>query len=308
MALWTNIQRVSRAGFIGFLRNGFVSFTTVLIMAIVLFVIGSLITAGAALDATLVQLQEKVDINVYFLTDAPENEILAMRDIVAELPEVASVEYISREEALEAFRERHRDDQLTLQALEELDDNPLGASLAIRAKETSQYEGIANFLENETAVGGGAQIIEKVNYFQNRAAINKLSSIIDASERFGFFVTLFLVAVSAFIVFNTIRLAIYTNREEIGVMQLVGASDWYVQGPFIVEGALYGFAGGVLALLALYPVALWIGPASQTFLGSFNVLSYYGNNVGMLFFVLVGTGVVLGVFSSFFAVRRYLNL
>lgn len=308
MALWTNIQRVSRAGFVGFLRNGFVSFTTVLIMAIVLFVVGSLITAGAALDATLVQLQQKVDINVYFLTDAPEDDILTLRDIVAELPEVASVEYISREEALAAFRERHRDDQLTLQALEELDDNPLGASLAIRAKETSQYEGIANFLENVTTSGSGMQIIEKVNYFQNKTAIDKLSSIIDAAERFGFFVTIFLIAVSAFIVFNTIRLAIYTNREEIGVMQLVGASDWYVQGPFIVEGALYGFAGGLVALLTLYPVALWIGPASQTFLGSFNVLTYYGNNVGTLFFVLVGTGVVLGAFSSFFAVRRYLKL
>ena len=152
------------------------------------------------------------------------------------------------------------------------------------------------------------QIIEKVNYLQNKTAIDKLSSIIDAAERFGFFVTIFLIAVSAFIVFNTIRLAIYTNREEIGVMQLVGASDWYVQGPFIVEGALYGFAGGLVALLTLYPVALWIGPASQTFLGSFNVLTYYGNNVGTLFFVLVGTGVVLGAFSSFFAVRRYLKL
>lgn len=308
MAFWTNIKRVSRAGLIGFLRNGFVSLTTVLIMAIVLFVMGALMIGGAALDSTLAQLQEKVDINVYFLTDAPEEGILALRDVVSELPEVATVTYISREEALAQFRERHKDDQLTLQALDELAENPLGASLAIHAKETSQYEGIAKFLENETTVGSGAQIIEKVNYFQNKAAINKLSSIIDASEKFGLIVTVFLILVSALIVFNTIRLAIFTTKDEIGVMQLVGASDWYVQGPFIIEGSLYGFAGALLALLTLYPVSLSLGPASQAFLGSFNVLSYYGNNFGWLFFVLVSTGILLGAFSSFIAVRRYLRL
>lgn len=308
MALWTNIKRVSRAGFVGFLRNGFVSLATVLIMSITLFVIGSIMTMGAALDATLVQLQDKVDINVYFLTDAPESEILALRDSVSELPEVATVTYVTRDEALQRFRERHKDDQLTLQALDELDENPLGASLAIRAKETSQYEGIANFLENETAVGAGTQIIEKINYFQNKAAIDKLTDIINASERFGLIVTIFLIAASLLIVFNTIRLAIYTTKDEISVMQLVGASDWYVQGPFVIEGALYGFVAGILSLLAMYPVAAWLGPASQAFLGSFNVLSYYGNNIGWLFFVLVGTGVVLGALSSFIAVRRYLHM
>ncbi|MBL4644500.1 MAG: ABC transporter permease [Candidatus Pacebacteria bacterium] len=308
MSFSTNIKRISRAGLIGFLRNGFVSFATVLIMAIMLFVIGALMMAGAALDATLSQLQDKVDINVYFLTDAPEPEILALRDLVSELPEVATVTYVTREEALENFRERHKDDRLTLQALEELDENPLGASLSVRAKETSQYEGIAKFLDNETVLGGEIQIIEKINYFQNRAAIEKLTDIIRAAESFGLVTTIFLIFASVLIVFNTIRLAIYTTKEEIDVMQLVGASDWYVQGPFVIEGALYGFSAGLLALLSLYPIAIWLGPASQAFLGSFNVLPYYGNNIGWLFFVLVGTGILLGAFSSFIAVRRYLHL
>jgi len=264
--------------------------------------------AGAALDATLVQLQNKVDINVYFLTDAPESEMLELRDLVAELPEVAEATYVTREEALENFRERHKDDQLTLQALDELDENPLGASLSIRAKETSQYEGIANFLDNETTVGSGNQIIEKINYFQNKAAIEKLTDIIAGSEKLGFFVTIFLIFASVLIVFNTIRLAIFTTKDEIDVMQLVGASDWYIQGPFVIEGALYGFAAGLFSLLSLYPIAVWLGPKSQAFLGSFNVLSYYANSIGWLFFVLVGTGVFLGAFSSFMAVRRYLHL
>jgi len=308
MAVWTNIKRVSRAGFIGFLRNGFVSIATVLIIAIMLFVIGSIMIAGAALNSTLTQLQQKVDINVSFVTDAPEAKILTLRDSLLALPEVSSVKYVTREDALSNFRKRHKDDQLTLQALDELDSNPLGASLAVRAKETSQYEGIAKFLNGETAVGNGTSIIEKINYFQNKAAIQKLTDIINASQRLGFFVTIFLIFASVLIVFNTIRLAIYTTKEEIDVMQLVGASDWYVQGPFVIEGALYGFVAGLLSLLSLYPLAIWLGPPSQAFLGSFNVLSYFVNNIGWLFFVLVGTGIILGGLSSFIAVRRYLRL
>jgi cell division transport system permease protein len=278
-------------------------------MTITLFVIGAIFMTGGALDSVLVQLQEKVDINVYFLTDAPEEDVLSLRDAVKEIPEVASVEYVSREEALERFRERHKDDQLTLQALDELEDNPLGASLAIRAKETSQYEGIANFLESETAVSKGDQsIIEKVNYFQNKAAIDKLADIIHASERMGLIASIFLIIASILIVFNTVRLAIYTARDEISVMQLVGASDWYVQGPFVVEGALYGFAAGILSVAALYPLAAWLGPASEEFLGNFNTLSYYASHFGFLFLTLVGIGIALGAISSFLAVRRYLHM
>ncbi|MDP2650006.1 MAG: permease-like cell division protein FtsX [bacterium] len=309
MSFWVNFKRISKSGFIGFLRNGFVSLATVLIMAITLFVIGSILMMNAALGSVLAQLQEKVDINVYFLTDASESEILALRDSIRELPEVASVEYVSRDEALARFRERHKDDQLTLQALDELDDNPLGASIAIRAKETSQYEGIAKFLESESAVSkGGNSIIEKVNYFQNKAAIDKLTDIISAAERAGLIAAVFLAIASVLIVFNTIRLAIYTARDEISVMQLVGASDWYVQGPFVVEGALYGFAAGIFALATLYPVAVWLGPSSEAFLGTFSTLSYYAGNFGFLFFTLVGLGIVLGALSSFLAVRRYLRI
>ena len=308
MAFWTNVKRISRTGFLGFLRNGFVSIATVLIMTITLFVIGSIVVTGAALEEVLTQLENKVDINVYFLTSAPETEILALRDAIVELPEVAAVEYISRDEALAQFRERHQNDQLTLQALEELEENPLGASLAIRAQETSQYERIATVLEEETSVGSGDPIIEKVNFFQNRAAIDRLTDIITTSERLGVATTIFLILASVLIVFNTIRLAIYTTKDEINVMQLVGASDSYVQGPFIIEGGLYGFVAGLIALFALYPIALWIGPASEAFFGTFNVLSYYTSHFGYLFALLVGTGIVLGAFSSFLAVRRYLNV
>lgn len=304
---WTRIKRVVRGGFVGFLRNGFVSLSTILVMGIMLFVVGTLMLTNAALTSTLSELQNKVDINVYFLTSAPIKSVISLRDSVAALPEVASVEYITRAQALAKFQKRHKNDQLSLQALDELGSNPFGASLSIKAKQTSQYGSIAKFLQSQSSLGGKPQIIENINYLQNKVAIDKLSSIIVAAHNFGIIATLFLIFASILVVFNTIRLAIFTTKEEIGIMQLVGASDWYIQGPFIVEGALYGFVGGLIALAFLYPISFILGPPSQAFLGVFNVFSYYINNFGWLFFVLTGIGILLGALSSFVAVRRYLR-
>lgn len=308
MSRWINIKRVARYGLIGFIRNGFVSLAAVLIMTITLFVLASVLIFGAALKSTLAQLTENVDVTVYFLTAASVEDINSIRVALEALPEVASVSYTSREEAIQAFRDRHKNDRLTIQALDELEDNPLGASLGVRARETSQYETIATFLENRQAVGDSAGAsIEKVNFFQNKAAIDRLTSIINTSERVGYGVALILAFCTVLIAFNTIRLAIYTTRDEIGVMNLVGAGHWYVRGPFMVAGVLYGVVSALLVLLILYPVTLWLGPGSERFLGSFNVFSYYIGSFFWLFFVVMASGIALGALSSYLAVRRYLT-
>ncbi len=305
----TSIQRVIRAGVVGFFRNAFVSFATMLVMIITLFVIGALLFMNAALTSTLEQIKSKVDINAYFLTTASEEEVLAVKESVEALPEVLSVQYISREEALQIFKERHKNDQLTLQALEELDENPLGASLAIQAKDPSQYERIAKFLEEHEAVKvGEKRIVEKVNYNQNKVLIDRLTGLTSAIEKTGFLVSIFLTIASVMIVFNTIRLAIYTNKDEIEVMQLVGASNWFVRGPYVIEGVLYGLVSGLITLFIFYPIAVYLGPITESFFGSFNALTFYINEFGMLFKYIVGSGVLLGALSSFLAVRRYLGV
>jgi len=306
--VWTNIKRILRSGFVSFWRNGFVSLATVLIMTVTLFVIGAVVFLGAMLNVSLSELKDKVDINVYFLTDAPEEDILALKGAIEGLPETAEVDYLSREDALTAFRARHENDQLTLQALDELDDNPLGAILTVKAKETSQYESIAKFLEGDTALGSGnVPIIDKVNYFQNKTAIEKLSRIIDSAEKLGFIVSVVLVIISIIITFNTIRLAIYTSREEISVMRLVGASTTYTRGPFVVEGILYGIVAGILTLLLFYPITFWLGPYTEGFFSSINLFSYYGSNFGQIFILILGSGILLGGISSYLAVRKYLE-
>ena len=311
---WTNTKRVISAGFIGFWRNGFVSFSSIVVMTITLFALGSLVFSNALLDHSLTELKGKVDVNVYFTAEATEEEILAMKSTIEELPETASVEYVSREDALEQFRERHKDDQLTLQALDELEENPLLASLNIRAKEPSQFESIANFLEDQNnASSDEAPIIDKVNYFQNKEAIDKLTAIIGSSEQANLAKTVMLMIVAILITFNTIRLAIYNSREEIGVMKLVGASNWYARGPFLVEGIMYGLVAAVIVLVAFYPITLWLGPLFYpfSFLTDFqeiNLFNYYIANFAQIFALVIGGGILLGIVSSYLAVKRYLKI
>mgnify|MGYP003876044627 FL=1 len=306
----TSMKRIARSGFFSFWRNGFVSISSVLVMIITLFVITGTIFLGAILNASLQEIKNKVDINVYFVRTAPEGDILALQKSLEVLPEVkVPVEYVSREDALADFRQKHQDDQFTLQALDELGENPLGASLNIRAKEPSQYEGIAEFLKSKSALTEkGTAIIDKVNYYQNKTAIDTLTKMINSANRLGFILTLFLVCVSILITFNTIRLAIFMSRDEISVMRLVGASRMYIRGPFIVSGAIYGVVSGFITLILFFPITLWLGNATAEFFVGLNVFSYYISNFAQIFLIVIFSGVFIGSFSSFLAVRKHLKI
>lgn len=307
--MWTGCKRILKAGLVNFWRNGFVSLAAILVMTVMLFTIGSLLFVGTILNTTLEHIRDKVDINVYFVTSAPEEEVFGMQSSLEALPEVESVTYVSREEALVNFRERHRNDQLTLQALDELNENPLGASLSIKAKETSQYENIAAFLEGTSALAGENEpIVDNINYFQNKIAIDRLTSIIDSAERFGFFMIVVLAVASVLITFNTVRLAIYSSREEIAVMRLVGASNMYIRGPFVFEGILYGVIAALITLIIFYPLTLWLGPITENFFGNINLFTYYLTDFTRIFFTILLSGIALGAISSYLAVRKYLRV
>lgn len=305
----TKLRRVFRGGYFNFWRSGYVSLASMLVMIITLSVISSVIFLGAILNMTLDQLRSKVDINVYFLTTASETDILALKDKISALPEVESVTYVSKEAALEAFKTRHENDQITLQALDELGDNPLGAELNVKAKDPSEYQGIADFLSQENILSkDGAPIIDKVNYLQNKDAIDRLSRIITSSEKLGLILTFVLVIVSVLITLNTIRLAIYFSKEEISVMQLVGASKNYIRGPFIVTGVMYGIFAGFFVLIVFLPITYYLGKTTQDFFSGLNIFDYYLNNLLQMMVIILGSGIAIGAASSYLAVRRYLKL
>lgn len=261
----------------------------------------------AVLNFSLEQIKQKVDVTIYFNPGADEDKILALQNALVKLPEVSDVAYVSAEEALANFRAKHENDYPTIQALDEISQNPLGGYLNVKAKEVAQYEAIANFLKSDSElVLNAAQSIDKVNYYQNKSVIERLNTIIKSAERLGFVVTLLFVVISIIITFNTIRLTIFISKEEIGIMRLVGASKARVQGPFMVEGAIYGILATLLTILITLPATAWLGRNMTGFLGV-NLYEYFVSNILQITVILLVVGVLLGVISSLLAMRRYLN-
>ncbi|MCX6753099.1 MAG: permease-like cell division protein FtsX [Candidatus Nomurabacteria bacterium] len=303
----TELKRIIKAGFVNFSRNGIISWSAVLVITITLSVITSLIFLQAVLHSSLDQIKDKVDVTVYFTTEAQESDIMSLKSNIEKLPEVASTIYVSSEEALQTFRDRHQNDYPTIQALDEIGSNPLGGYLNIKAKEVNQYESIANFLKGDDAlVSGSTSIVDKVNYNQNKLVIDRLSSIIGGAEKLGFIITLVLSLISLIIAYNTIRLAIFMSREEISVMRLVGASKFRIRGPFMIEGLIYGFIATVLTMLIFWPTTVYFGNNMSSFLGM-NIHEYFTSNFFQIFIIVLLSGILLGMISSFFAVRKYLN-
>jgi len=297
-------KRVLTSGWLNFKRGGLISAATILVMTLTLIVIQGLVFFTVIADTLLNQVADKVDISVYFKTDAEEEEILNIKKEASKLSEVEQVEYVSREAALLTFKEKYKDNELLNQALEELGNNPLEASLNVRARDPRQYASVAKFFEAERF----KEVVSKVNYSENQKIIDRLASIIAGVRRIGLGITLVLVVISVLVAFNTVRLAIYNAREEIGIMKLVGATNWFVRGPFVIEGILHGSIAGMLTILLFVPATAWMGPKFENFFGGVNMFSYLSGNFFETLGILVGTGVFLGVISSLIAVRRHLRV
>jgi cell division transport system permease protein len=276
-------------------------------MTVTLLVVGGIFFSSALLSTTLSEIESKIAISVYFIPTAAESDIAALQSQIQALPEVASVQYVSASDTLADFTARNQNDETTLQALDEVGGNPFGDSLSITAKDPSQYEDIATFLDTAGTLSDGTSIIDKVNYDENKTAIDTLGNIIVGSREIGLAILLVLVFVSIMIIFNTIRLAIYIARDEIAVMRLVGASNTYVRGPFVITGIMYGFVAGIITLIILYPITLWVSSVTTTFFSGWSPFGYYLSNFAELFLIIIGSGIILGAFSSFLAVRKYLK-
>lgn len=289
------------------------SLASLLVFTVALFVIGGLVLGSAVFDAALTQVKGKVDVTVYIQADTLETDIQNLKQSIEQLPEVRDVTYKSSEEVLAEFRETHADDSLILQSLDELGgENPLRAELNISANDPRELGSIVTFLENESIISrnNGTGIIEKISSEneENQEAIERFVEFTEAVETMGLYLALFTALIAVLVTFNTIRLAIYTSREEISVMKLVGASDNYVRGPFIVEGIMYGLISAIFTLALFYPITRYISPLTKNFFGSINLFEYYISNFPMIFIILVGVGVALGIMSSLLAIRRYLKV
>ncbi|MBN2198063.1 ABC transporter permease [Candidatus Wolfebacteria bacterium] len=300
----TTFLRIIKYGFLSFWRNALLSTATLSVIILALLVFEGLIISNVLTKTALTSLQEKIDISIYFKNDTLEDDVLKIKKSLEGLAEVKKVEYISKDKALEIFKEKHKDDPAIKQSLEELEENPLLASLNIKANDPQKYGIIADYLDKTDF----KTWFEKVTYAQNAIVIERLGKIIDTAEKGAFVLIIFLALIAILITFNTIRLAIYSNREEIGIMRLVGASNSFIRGPYVIEGIIYGLIAGIFSVIIALPIIYFLSPYIQIFIAEMNLWNYFTSNfIGILIYQLI-FGVALGVISSVIAVRKYLKI
>lgn len=308
MSLWVSLKRIARSGLINFWRNSFVSLASIFVLTTTLFIVGSLMFVNSATGQFIAYLKDKVDVNVYLEPNADEGEVNSLIENIQNLPEVERVTYQTPEEVFSAFVEKNQDKVVTLRALEEIGENPFGGTISIKAKELSQYPGVAQFLDDYAATETGDSIVEVINYNNNRGAIEQLERTSVFAERFAWVAILLFSIASILITFNTVRLAIYTAREEISVMRLMGASNQYIRGPFLIEGAVYGLISALVTLILFFPLTLFLRSGIAEAFSGVDLFSMYVSQFSFFAVVIIGVGVILGVVSTFLAVRKYLSV
>jgi len=301
--MFVAFRRIFKLGWQSFTRDGGLAAATVFILVIVIALVTSLFILKEVSQFLIASIQEKVDISVYFKERALETEILNIKEEISKIPEVKEVKYISKVKALEEFVERHKDEPVLMESLEEV-GNPFLASLNIKAWEASQYGVIANFLEHPVY----EDLVEKVDYYQRKPVIEKIFALSAGMEKTGWMGAIILVVVAILVTFNTIRLAIYNFREEIKIQRLVGAGNWFIRGPFLVQGVISGISAALICLLIFSLISWGLSPKIEIFFPGLNIFQIFVSNFWTIVLIQLSTGILLGVISSTLAIRKYLKV
>jgi len=302
--MFITFKRIFKVGWKSFFQDGGAAAATIFIMVLTISLITSLFLLKGISLFLIEDLQEKVDISVYFKEDSQELDILNVQDELSKIPEVKSIKYVSKEQALQDFIQRHQQDSILMRSLEEVGRNPFLASLNVRAFEASEYQGISNFLEKSNF----ENLIEKVDYHQRKPVIERIFSLTAAIERFGIGLSIGLALLSFLVVFSTTRLAIINSKEEIKIQRLVGASNWFVRGPFLVQGTISGILATLICLLIFIFISWFLSPRVEIFFPGLTIWGYFTANFWILLLIQVATGIGLGVVSSTIAIRKYLKV
>lgn len=300
----TSLKRVIKNGWSAFWRNIALSLATIFIMVTVLSLVSFLFFLNQLSDILISDVEKKVDVSVYFKENVLEDDIVQVKAEIGKIAQVRDVEYVSKEEAFDIFLERHKDDPVLIESLTEVGYNPFLASLNIKAKEASQYEEITVFLET----GPFRELIDEVDYHQRKPVIDKVYALTSGINRIGLLFGLVFGLIAVLVAFNTIRIAIHNSSEEISIMRLVGASNWFVRGPFLVQGIIVGLISTVIALLIAFGASWGIDSKINILIPNISTFSIFLNNVLGLFLIQLAAGIGLGIISSLIAVRKYLKI
>lgn len=299
-------QRILIFAWQSFWRNIWLSLVTITIIILTFISINFLILVNVVSDTAIQLVKDKVDISLYFKPDITESQVLEVQTYLSSLTQVKEISYVSQQAALEKFRQLHKDNQVIIESLEELDDNPIGATLQIKAKDIDEYQGIDEVLVNSKY----NELILDKNFDDNKAFISQIRDFSDNVRKVAIITSIIFVLIASLIVFNTIRVAIYTHRQEIGVMKLVGATNWFIRSPFLLEAISYGIIACIAGIAIVYPMLNFVQPYVNNFFltTEFSLTEYFTNNFWTIFGLELLTIILINIISSSIAIRRYLKV
>lgn len=283
-------------------RNIWLSIVTVMILVLALFSVNLLLAVKVLSSSTISAVKEKIDISLYLKSAAEESRILALKSQLSNLDSVKQVDYISQQAAIESFREKHKNNPEILQALLELGKNPLSPSLIIKPRDVDNYEELIvslNKIDDD--------IIESRNFDDHKAMLAKINNITEKASEVGLIISSLFVLITLLVVYNAVRVAIYTHRREIGIMKLVGASTWFIRAPYLISGIIYAFLGVVLVIIIFYPFLSLLQPYLETFFSGFkiNILDYYNHNFLAIFGWEFLAATLVNFLASSVAIGKY---
>jgi len=298
--------RVIKFAFQNFWRNFWLSLITITILVLTLISINILVVLSFLAQTAVDTVEQKVDVSVYFKSEVSEDAVKDVRSYLLGLSQVKDVAYVGREEALEDFKSLHQDNEEIMASLGELGENPLGATLVIKAHSSNDYPFILETLDNPQFT----EFIEDKNYDDHEEVIGRINDISSRVQNFGIILSAVFVTIAVLIVINTIRVAIYTHREEIAIMKLVGASNWFVRAPFLVEGIFYAFLATLVLGALIYPTIILAEPYVNAFFDGQNVglVDYFNSNLIFIFGIEFLALAFLNIVSASFALGRYLKV
>lgn len=299
-----SIKRIVKSGWSSFFRNIALSMASVFIMVIVISFVTFLFFLNPISNTLIADVEEKVDVSVYFTREALEQDIFEVKSELSKIEQVKEIEYISQEDAFNFFMERHKDDPVLIESLIEVGYNPFLASLSIKAREPSEYEQITVFLEK----GSFGEVINEIDYHQRKPIIDRIFALTSGIRGTGIIFSIIFGLIAILIAFNTIRIAIHNSNKEISVMRLVGASNKFVRGPFLVQGIIVGFFSALIALFLTFLVSWGINGKINALIPNISTLQIFLGNFFLLFSIQLATGIGLGMVSSYIAIRKYLKI
>lgn len=300
-----SFYRIVRSGLTNFWRNIWLSLAATSVMIVTLVILSSLLLIFIITSYSVNSIKERVDISAYFKVGISENQVLRVKNDLEKNGKVREVVYVSPEEALNNFKELRKDNTEIAQSLDELDENPLPATLQIKAKTLDDYTEIDQLLKSDQYTG----VIDKVNFQDNRIVIERLNKILRFVITFGTALIIVFALIAILVIFNTITLTIYNRREEVEIMRLVGATNSYIRGPFLIEALTYSLVATLVTTLLLIPIYLklipginnYLNPGDSTFTNNFIDLPY-------IVLLQLAVSIILSVFSTMLAMRKYLKV